>query len=376
MENDKLQQAQQLLDDFAIRTGLIGTGGDPQRRYLWTDAFAVQAFFGLSKTLNDEAYRQQAIQLIDLVHEHLGKYHPQDSRRGPISGANEETGRSRPTVAGLRIGKKLPERQKDESYNSRLEWDRDGQYFHYLSRWLNTLLQAEKETAERKYLFQARDLFLATEKFIYGSGSGLAMYWKMNTDLSRPLVASMGAHDPLEGLLCGLSLKNALLEEDKEVEALTEKFEIMCRGKTWTTSDPLGIGGLLTNSIRAAQLEGAGMVLPAPVKSKKLLQESIDSLSALDRFDEDEDPNHRLAFRECGLSLGLRVANASKNAIFGTSSAEMLKKYIPLASNIEDYWLNNSHREAATWKDHLDINSVSLASSLVASRAPEAFSAV
>lgn len=374
MENDKLQQAQQLMEGFAIRTGLLGTGDDPQRRYLWTDAFAVHTFFGLHRILNDEAYRQQALQLIHLVHEHLGKYHPQDPRRGPMRGLNENKGRARPTVSGLRIGKQLPERQKDESYNSRLEWDRDGQYFHYLSRWINALLQAEKETEETEYLFQARDLFLATENFIYGSGTGLAMYWKMNTDLSRPLVASMGAHDPLEGLLCGLSLKNALPGKDKEVEALIEKFEIMCRGKTWTTLDPLGIGGLLLNLVRAAQMEAAGMVLPASVKSKKLLQESIDSLSALERFDEDKDPNQRLAFRECGLSLGLRVAGAPKNAIFESSSVEMLKKYISLASNIEEYWLNSSHRKAATWKDHLDINSVSLASSLVALKAPEAFS--
>ncbi len=364
------------MDAFAGRTGLIDEQGDPARRYLWTDAFAVQAFFGLSHALREEKYRQQAIRLIDLVHEHLGKFHPRDSREGWISGLDNDSGSLQPTVAGLRIGKKLPERQEHESYNSRLEWERDGQYFHYLSRWMNTLLQAHKETKDQNYLLHARDLFLATDKFIYGIGNGLAMYWKMDTQLSSPLVPSMGAHDPLEGLLCGMSLKNAIFEEDKEVETLIEKFRIMCRGKSWTTTDALGIGGLLLNAARAAELESFGMHLPASVQAGKLFRESMNSLRGLHGFGKDQNPNRRLAFRECGLSLGLHVAKASENAIFDTSASEGLTDYFYLASEIEEFWLNSEHRQAATWNDHLDINSVSLASSLIASEAPEVFSAI
>jgi hypothetical protein len=376
MENNlHLEQARQLMDAFANRTGLNDAQGDPARRYLWTDAFAVQAFFGLSHALGEEKYRQEALQLIELVHEHLGKFHPQDNREGWISGLDESSGNARPTAAGLRIGKKLPERQKDESYNSRLEWERDGQYFHYLSRWMNALLQAHKETKDKKYLLYARDLFLATEKFIYGSGNGLAMYWKMDTQLSGPLVPSIGAQDPLEGLLCGLSLKNVIFEEDKEVDALIDKFRTICRGKNWDTTDPLGIGGLLLSAVRAGQMENSGMRLPASVKSEKLLKESVKSLKGLYGFGKDENPNRRLAFRECGLSLGLRVAKASKNAIIDTSASEGLTDYFYLASEIEEFWLNSENRQAATWNDHLDINAVSLASSLIASEVPETFSA-
>ncbi|MGB7843593.1 MAG: hypothetical protein WBL21_12425, partial [Salinimicrobium sp.] len=246
MENEsKLNEAKQLLDDFAVRTGLQGHSGDPASRYLWTDAFAVQAFFGLSHSLKNENYKQQALQLIDLVHEHLGKFHPKDSGKGWISRLNEEEGRLRPTMAGLRIGKPLPERQKDESYNSQLEWERDGQYFHYLSRWIITLLQAFHETNDKKYAVWAKDLLVATKNFVYGSGSAFSMYWKMDTELNRPLVASTGAHDPLEGLLCALSIKNVIFKEDKELDVLLEKFKLMCKGQNWITSDALGVGGLL-----------------------------------------------------------------------------------------------------------------------------------
>lgn len=371
---NNLKQAEQLMTNFVERTGIRGTKGHPGRRYLWTDAFAVKCFFGLSRALNDEDYRQLAIELIDLVHYHLGRYHPQDERQGWISGLSEEEGRLRSTAAGLRIGKKLPERQQDQSYNSRLEWERDGQYFHYLSRWMSALLQAHKEVRDEKYLLHARDLFLATDKFIYGSGAGLAMYWKMDTELSRPLVPNMGAHDPLEGMLLGLSLKNALFEKDEEVEALIEKFEIMCRGKSWTTTDPLGVGGLLLDAVRAEELEHSGINLPPSIEANKLFEESAESLAGLPDFKE-KDPNRRLAFRECGLSLGLRITEPSKNAIINTSSTKLPEKKFYLASKIEEFWLDHEHQQAASWVEHLDINAISLAASLIAQEAPEAFSA-
>ena len=361
------------MDDFAARTGLHDTAGDPSQRYLWTDAFAVLAFFGLGHVLKDENYYRQALHLIDLVHEYLVKFHSQDERQGWISNLTDKDGKTRPTIAGLRIGKELPERKEDESYNAILEWKRDGQYFHYLSRWMTALLQAWKETGKEKYLSWARDLFLATEKFIYGSGSGLAMYWKMDTELSRPLVPSMGHHDPLEGLLCGLSIKNAIFEEDKALDGLINKFVLLCQNKNWKTGDPLDIGGLLLNGFRAAGLEAKGVVLPPPVKAKKLFKESLDGLIELKGFGKDDNPNRRLAFRECGLSLGLRVAKSSKNGIFTTSSAEDFQQFIPLASEIEAFWLNKEHHLASTWQEHLDINTVSLAASQIASEAPEVF---
>jgi len=40
-----------------------------------------------------------------------------------------------------------------------------------------------------------------------------------------------------------------------------------------------------------------------------------------------------------------------------------LSKYQPLTEAVEPFRLNPAHRETATWKDHLDINRVMLATS-------------
>ncbi|MCF8126715.1 MAG: hypothetical protein K9J51_10890 [Desulfotignum sp.] len=55
-----------------------------------------------------------------------------DPRTGGISGLDEKKGKQHPTRGGLRIGKPLNERRSDEPFDQNLEWDRDGQYYHYL----------------------------------------------------------------------------------------------------------------------------------------------------------------------------------------------------------------------------------------------------
>jgi hypothetical protein len=42
-----------------------------------------------------------------------------------------------------------------------------------------------------------------------------------------------------------------------------------------------------------------------------------------------------------------------------------LKGYLPLAGEIEDFWLEGSNREAETWREHREINMVMLATCLV-----------
>ncbi len=36
------------------------------------------------------------------------------------------------------------------------------------------------------------------------------MYWKMSIDLTRPLVSSMGQHDPLDGFITYNEIKNGM----------------------------------------------------------------------------------------------------------------------------------------------------------------------
>ena len=74
------------------------------------------------------------------VHQVLGKHRPDESVQGWLSGLGEDEGHKHPTIGGLRIGKKLPERKPSEAYDDRLEWDRDGQYYHYVTKWMHALI--------------------------------------------------------------------------------------------------------------------------------------------------------------------------------------------------------------------------------------------
>src|SRR5262245_15139433 len=169
------RQAGELMDRFAERTGV--TGAAAQRRYLWTDAYAVGNFVALGRP-------ELAATLVARVHEVLAP------SRDP----------AHPTAAGLRIGKPQPERRADEPYDDEREWDRDGQYFHYLTKWMSAL-------AQMKHMPWACDLAqVAHRAFVYGAKGQRRMYWKMSVDLSRAQVASMGQHDPLDGYVTYRSL--------------------------------------------------------------------------------------------------------------------------------------------------------------------------
>lgn len=372
--NLKTQRARLLLDNYMERTGISGNG-DASVRYLWTDAFAVQGLFGLHHIFKKEDYGQLALHLIDLVHEHLGNFHPDDSRKGRISGLSEEEAILHPTIAGLRIGKKLPERREDESYNTHLEWERDGQYFHYLTRWIHALLLAHKETCSEKYSIWALELMLAAEKFIYKEGDHVGMYWKMDTTLSRPMVASTGAHDPLEGMICAKNIQLALPERADELDHLVIKLEELCRGRDWTTSDALGVGGLLLNTVRAEEIISGNKKLISEVKPKKLVEDCFYSLELIAAaFDNRQQASRRLAFREGGLALGLRTLYGMKEEISRQYlQLNQLQKYLWLAETIEDFWLEPKNQEVGSWREHLDINAVTLACSLTAIQAPQVF---
>ncbi len=372
--DNKTEKARDLLEKYLNRTGITGNG-DASDRYLWTDAFAVQGLFGLHHISKNEHYKKQALQLIDRVHEHLGSFHPDDSRKGRISGLSEEEATLHPTMAGLRIGKKLHERRKDESYNAQLEGERDGQYFHYLTQWIHTLLLAHKETSSKKFSIWALELMLASENFIYREGDLLGMYWKMDTTLSRPTVDTAGAHDALEGMICAKSIQLAIPERADALDRLVKKLEELCRNRDWATSDPLGIGGLLLNTVKAAEIVSENANLISAVKPKKLLEDSLYSLQLFAAgFAERQQANRRLAFREGGLSLGVRTL-CSKNEEIKVLHLQwdQIKKYLWLAKSIEDFWLDSKNQEANTWKEHLDINAVTLACSLTAIQAPEVF---
>ena len=89
-----------LMSEFAMRPAVAAK--QDQRRYLWTDAFAVCNFLELFERTGDQEYRRRATELIDQVHRVLGRYRDDDSRSGWISGLDEQADAAiqRPAVLG------------------------------------------------------------------------------------------------------------------------------------------------------------------------------------------------------------------------------------------------------------------------------------
>jgi hypothetical protein len=375
-----------IMTEFARLTGLSPASNMP-RRYLWTDAFAVCNFLGLYQETGGEEFKDLALKLVDQVHDTLGRHRKDDSRTGWISGLDEEDGRLHPTKGGLRIGKRLKERRLSDPFNERLEWDRDGQYYHYLTRWMHALNRVTKVTRDFTYNRWAIELArTAHTKFVYApsSGSQKRMYWKMGIDLSYPLVPSMGLHDPLDGLVTYSQLQATAADDPEQLtgDLRAEILDManMCEGKSWATDDPLGIGGLLFDASRVAQLIVSGNLEQAGLL-ETLLESSLFGLDSFVKENSLKLPaGNRLAFRELGLSIGLQAVEKIRELIeqkFGLlrekdslhSVVKSLSRYAGLREIIEKFWLKGRNREADSWIAHHDINWVMLGTSL----APDGF---
>ena len=364
-----IEAAQKLMWEFAERTGIDGS--NPPRRYLWTDAYAVCNFLRLSHATGDRQYLDVARQLVEQVHQILGRHRADDPRSGWISGLPEEAGRQHPTRGGLRIGKSHQERSKDQRFDPQAEWDRDGQYFHYLTKWMHALQDFRQTSNETCYLQWATELAqTAYRAFTYEVGPGLPkrMYWKMSIDLSRPLVTSMGHHDPLDGLVTYLELEHADGQAADLTPAIND-FDAMCQQGDWTTSDPLGIGGLLDDAVRLAHLVFAKGVNRRELLQRMLRQAAISLEAVAETSPLSQPAEHRLAFRELGLSIGLRDLPRIAGFIAAdpqlAAISEVLRTYQPFAEQIESFWLQPVHQRQRTWTEHQDINSVMLAASLL-----------
>jgi hypothetical protein len=372
----------EIMVEFARETGLSPVGSAP-RRYLWTDAFAVCNFLGLYQETRGEEFKDLALQLVDQVHDTLGRHRRDDSRTGWISGLDEDQGKKHPTRGGLRIGKQLQERGSSEAFDEDLEWDRDGQYYHYLTKWMHALNCVSKATGDIKYNTWAVELAKAAHaRFVYTSryAGSKTMYWKMSIDLSRPLVSSMGQHDPLDGLVTYNELQETAAKEDEgliEKDLRTEILDMVhiCQGKSWVTDDPLGIGGLLFDACRVAQL-----IVRGNLEQTGLLETLLESsLIGLESFVKENSlrlpASYRLAFRELGLSIGLRAVEKIRERIEQKSMPlrnkdslnsllKLLDRYAGLQEIIEKFWLKGKNRKAGGYTAHHDINEVMLATSL------------
>jgi hypothetical protein len=145
-------------------------------------------------------------------------------------------------------------------------------------------------------------------------------------------------------------------------------------GTNLLSDDPLGIGGLLVDAYRLAQLlherPGDDALLGL------LLAASAGGLHAwLQERPLARGPDERLAFRELGLAIGLsaaarlwRLLEHDHASLTGQpavrASLDALIAQVPLARRITACWADPAARAGATWQAHEDINAVMLATSL------------
>ncbi|MDH4230577.1 MAG: hypothetical protein OEW04_00935, partial [Nitrospirota bacterium] len=261
--------------------------------------------------------------------------------------------------------------------------------YHYLTKWMHALARVGLFTGNSAYARWAMELAkTAHERFTYAPSpvARKRMYWKMSIDLSYVLVPSMGQHDPLDGLVTCCELQALAAQSGAQTDLPSLSGEIagmalICEGQRLITNDPLGIGGLLADACRMAQL-----IVKGSFPYARLLPEVLDAArSGLDYYamtaaSMRRPAENRLAFRELGLSIGLHAVRQMQEFImqhpvaFGRGSslsaqAEYLMRYVPLQKEIEAFWIEGKNRKSEGWLAHRFINMVMLATSL----APEGF---
>jgi hypothetical protein len=150
---------------------------------------------------------------------------------------------------------------------------------------------------------------------------------------------------------------------------------VICEKKNWSTDDPLGIGGLLIDAYRMAQLIVADRFI-RPDMLETVLDDSLTGLDYFSRKSPFKLPAHyRLAFRELGLSIGLQAVERLQGLIEQYpgvfkkrhdvhSRIRNLMEYARLSELINAFWVERNNRESGSWTEHRDINMVMLATSL------------
>lgn len=202
------------------------------------------------------------------------------------------------------------------------------------------------------------------------------MMWKVSVDLSRPLVASMGMHDPLDGFATCVALESTANEfpfaRKPNLTAAIADYRDILASQSLMTLDPLGLGGLLFDAFRIAQTGMYHRLVALPLDAATVgLRDYIATSSDL------RAPAHRrLAFRELGLAIGLATLPTLATGSFAISLDERgrerlaeLAEYSALRDEIEGFWLDERHQQSDTWIEHIDINEVMLATTL----APDGF---
>ena len=146
----------------------------------------------------------------------------------------------------------------------------------------------------------------------------------------------------------------------------------MCAHSGWATNDALGLGLLIADALFLADPSIARLV-PETLFAR-VLHDAARSLElvTMGRYLEGR-AEHRLAFRELGLSIGLaaaqrleqrRQAGALPGGRDTETALDRVLRHLPLRDRIESFWLDPRNQATDLWAEHEDINAVMLATSL------------
>jgi len=248
-------------------------------RYLWTDAFGVCNYITLYHQTGDVIYLDQADSLIQNVHDVLGK----DRQGNKILGNSTK---EEPLHGGLRIGKQDPEGTPNG----------DGQYFHYLTKWMFALNRMSLARGSEMYNNWAIQLAKGIHpKFVHNQH----IYWKMSIDLSTPQVISEGNLDPYDGFVTYRLLQEVSPNKDilqPEIQQMSQM--VHAKVQHYESDDLLDLGEALW----------LAHWFPEEEWSKLLSSRSLESLQYLWSGGVFSLPaRYRLAFREFGTTIGVQV---------------------------------------------------------------------
>ena len=273
-------------------------------RYLWTDAFGVCNYISLAKVTGNLQYLDQADSLIAAVHNSLGRQ--RGGTHQPRLGTATD---DHPTLGGLRIGKPLPEGDSN--------FDCDGQYYHYLTKWAFALNRMGLATGEPRYNQWAVELISSVHPhFVQRNRAGEPprMFWKMSIDLSRPAVPSEGHLDPFDGLVTVELLRRASPYPETTLNAEKADFQAMVEVKyrNYSSTDPLDLGeALWLTHWMVDDTTTETTTTTEPTWAARVRSSAVSSLEQLWKNGAFSLPTgYRLAFREFGTTLGVQVSGS------------------------------------------------------------------
>ncbi|KAH8812349.1 hypothetical protein F5884DRAFT_307991 [Xylogone sp. PMI_703] len=274
-------------------------------RYLWTDAFGVVNFITLNKETGEDKYISMAKKLVETVHDIQG--HTRDGK-SRLPGATDEN----PLGGGLRIG-------KEEASGP----DGDGQYHHYLTLWMFALNRLSVATKEPLYNTQAIQLAKAIhDPFFVGKDTGHPrMVWKIAMDMSKPLVASQGNLDPIDGYITMKILKASAQKDDPALDDEIHDYQRVMerKGKKFVSTDMLDLGMSLWSAHWLWDKEEWAADL-----QRQCLKQVSNLFSGGTHLRELH--HYRLAFRDFGACMGIKCSAGADDVLTGYAQ-DLIKKW-------------------------------------------------